>query len=83
MLSLALTLLLALAYLPPQPYPSSPSLQLWPTFLVTTTLHTFLAFLHTPLVLSRIGLPAAAYVACLVGLGLLFGGVGLWIGLWG
>jgi len=82
-LSMALTLLLALAYLPSPVDPSSMSIQLWPTFFMTASAHAVLALIHTPSVLSRVGLPAAAYIACLISLGMLFGGVGLWVGLWG
>ncbi|KLO18654.1 hypothetical protein SCHPADRAFT_924919 [Schizopora paradoxa] len=82
-LSMALTLLLALAYLPPPPYASSMSIHLWPTFFATTAIHAILALLHTPFVLTKVGLPAVAYIACLVSLGNLFGAIGLWVGLWG
>ena len=53
-----------------------------PTFVVLTLIHVFLGVLHTPGVLSRIGVHVAAYIACLVGLGLVFAGMGMWVDLW-
>lgn len=55
---------------------------LLPTFIVLTSIHIFLGILHKSEVMSRIGVHAAAYIACLVGLGLVFAGVGMWVGLW-
>jgi hypothetical protein len=90
-LSLGLTLLLSAAYLPtpisipawhrPQssviPITSSNRL-FYATYSVIVTLHLFLSFLHTPLVLPKIGVHTAAYAGLLVGLGCFFAGLGMW-----
>lgn len=55
---------------------------LLPTFIVLTSIHIFLGILHKSEVMSRIGVHVAAYIACLVGLGLVFAGIGMWVGLW-
>lgn len=98
LLSLGVTLTIGFAYLCDQsrstnalsPSTSSENVLLgathWhallPTFIVLTFIHICLGILHTPAILSRIGVHVAAYIACLVGLGLVFAGVGMWVGLW-
>ncbi|THH07599.1 hypothetical protein EW145_g3273 [Phellinidium pouzarii] len=53
-----------------------------PTFVLVTLIHAILGILHAPPALARIGLPAAAYASCMIGLALAFGGVGVWVGVW-
>jgi len=87
-LGLGLSLLLSAAYLrSPLSLPTDPlikvlSSSISPTLLTTLllvfSLNLFIAFLHTSLVLPRIGLHTAAYIGLLVGLGTLFGGLGEW-----
>ena len=50
--------------------------------MLLALIHALLALLHSPTVLPRVGLPAAAYTSCIVGLALAFGGVGVWTGVW-
>ncbi|KAL5520415.1 hypothetical protein ACEPAG_9639 [Sanghuangporus baumii] len=57
-------------------------LPLVPAFFIVAFVHAALGILHVPPVLAHVGLPAAAYASCIVGLGLTFAGVGVWIGLW-
>ncbi|KAL5498261.1 hypothetical protein ACEPAH_2401 [Sanghuangporus vaninii] len=57
-------------------------LPLVPAFFIVAFVHAAMGILHVTPVLARIGLPAAAYASCIVGLGLTFAGVGVWIGLW-
>ena len=57
-------------------------LPLIPTFFIVSLTHAALGVLHAPPVLSRVGIPAAAYASCIVGLGMTFAGIGVWIGLW-
>lgn len=80
LLSLGLTLVMGFAYLLSSADRHEHILRR--TFVVLLVIHAFLAVLHTPPVLSRISIHAAAYVACFIGLGLLFAGVGDWVGLW-
>jgi hypothetical protein len=47
-------------------------------FPVVVAIHLFLAFLHTPLILLRIGVHVSAYIGLLVGLGCFFAGLGMW-----
>jgi hypothetical protein len=48
------------------------------TLPIVVVLHLFLAILHTPLVLPRIGVHTSAYIGLLIGLGCLFAGLGVW-----
>jgi hypothetical protein len=48
------------------------------TFPIVLIIHISLSFLHTPLVLPRIGVHTTAYVGLLIGLGCLFAGLGMW-----
>lgn len=57
-------------------------LPLVPSFLIVAFVHAGLGILHAPPLLARVGIPAAAYASCIVGLGLTFAGVGVWVGLW-
>lgn len=82
LLSLGLTLVIGFAYLSPPPWNSKHDINLFPTFVLITSIHAFLGILHTPPLLGKIGIHAAAYIACLVGLGVLFAGIGIWVGLW-
>lgn len=47
-------------------------------FPLLTAAHMALSALHTPRILSRIGLHSAAYVGLIVGLGGVFGGLAAW-----
>ncbi|KAI5119266.1 hypothetical protein M0805_007268 [Coniferiporia weirii] len=58
------------------------ALALVPMFILLTLTHAALGALHAPPALARVGLPAAAYASCIVGLALAFGGVGVWNGVW-
>jgi hypothetical protein len=92
LLSLGMTLILAAAYLPS--FHSSPSLidsyspaylhslSLSRTFAILAILHGVLNILHSPPILPRVGLPAAAYIGCIVGLAVAFAGIGIWVEIW-
>jgi len=41
-------------------------------------IYTFLAMMHTPLILPRIGIHTFVYVELLVSLGVFFGGLAVW-----
>ena len=88
LLSFGITLLMAFNYLPtfssklPDLFLTGEYISFLPSFIVLTLIHTLLALLYTPPILAYIGLPVAAYIACLFSLGLFFGGIGVWVGLW-
>ncbi|EJD05005.1 uncharacterized protein FOMMEDRAFT_166712 [Fomitiporia mediterranea MF3/22] len=74
---------------PHSPFPSitQPALHIdlltiTPTYFVVTFLHAILGALYASPILPRIGIPAAAYTSCIVGLALTFAGVGIWAGVW-
>lgn len=84
-LSLGLTLTLGASYLrSPLSFPSGPLPPIYSygpffvTFPVVVVIYLFLALIHTPPVLPRIGVHSTAYIGLLVGLGSVFGGLGLW-----
>ncbi|KAI0077005.1 hypothetical protein K474DRAFT_1675169 [Panus rudis PR-1116 ss-1] len=58
--------------------PGSTNTPIIVAFPLTVLLNTSLMILYTPLVLPRVGIHAAAYIAFLVGLGTFFAGLGLW-----
>jgi len=84
-LSLGLTLMLGASYLrSPLSFPSGPLPSIYSyapffvTFPVVVVIYLFLALIHTPPVLPRIGVHSTAYIGLLVGLGSVFAGLGLW-----
>ncbi|KAG6895868.1 hypothetical protein C0992_011942 [Termitomyces sp. T32_za158] len=86
LLSLGLTLLLAKAYLRSpisrdDPPPDSSNLYLMIGGPVVWAVQCYLALLHTPLILPRMGVPAVVYHASLVSLSVFFGGLAAWNGL--
>ncbi|KZP05372.1 hypothetical protein FIBSPDRAFT_805770 [Athelia psychrophila] len=86
LLALGLGLLLAAAYLSstlsmplPEAYEGRMSnLPIALAFPLLTLLHIMLSVLHTPRILSRIGLHTAAYIGFIVGLGSVFAGLAAW-----
>ncbi|EIM84236.1 uncharacterized protein STEHIDRAFT_158926 [Stereum hirsutum FP-91666 SS1] len=73
---------------PPPPHLPHPSAHPYPTnstftliFFSVFTMHLCLALLHTHLVLPSVGVHVVAYVGLIVGLGAVFGGLGMWGGL--
>ena len=85
LLSLGLTLIVSAAYL--RSALAFPDIDLPPiyanrafaiVFPLILLLRLFLALLHTPPTLPRIGVHTTAYVGLLVGLGSVFAGLGLW-----
>ncbi|KAG6826895.1 hypothetical protein H0H92_014001 [Tricholoma furcatifolium] len=93
LLSLGITLLLAQAYLrstfardpPVQSAPATnwhnQNLALFLTAPAVWAVKYYLALLHTPLILPRMGVPAVVYNASLVSLSAFFAGLALWEGL--
>ncbi|GBE86960.1 hypothetical protein SCP_1002050 [Sparassis crispa] len=84
-LSLGLTLILAASYLrsslsfPKEPLPPIyTNNAFFVTFPVVVLIYLFLALIHTPPVLPRIGVHSTAYIGLLLGLGSVFAGLGLW-----
>ncbi|OCH92566.1 hypothetical protein OBBRIDRAFT_818261 [Obba rivulosa] len=84
-LSLGLTLIVSAAYL--RSALAFPNVNLLPiytnrafaiAFPLVLLLRLFLALLHTPPILTRIGVHTTAYIGLLVGLGSVFAGLGLW-----
>ena len=56
----------------------APPALLWKAFASVVFIHALLSLLHTPPILARIGVHSAAYAGVLVGLGVLFAGLGVW-----
>ncbi|KZT35959.1 hypothetical protein SISSUDRAFT_1064078 [Sistotremastrum suecicum HHB10207 ss-3] len=90
-LSLGLTLLLSASYTlhpflhdhPSHPHehplhPPSNIIKIIPTFGVVVLLHTVLSLLWTPVVLPRIGIHSASYIALVGALGSLWAGLWMW-----
>jgi hypothetical protein len=50
----------------------------WGTFVGVCGIHWCLSILHTPVFLPRVGVHVVAYLGLLVGLGMLFTGLGVW-----
>jgi hypothetical protein len=50
----------------------------WGTFFGVCGVNWCLSMLHTPVFLPRVGVHVVAYLGFLVGLGMLFTGLGLW-----
>ena len=50
----------------------------WGTFLGVCAVNWCLSLLHTPVFLPRVGVHVVAYLGLLVGLGMLFAGLGVW-----
>jgi hypothetical protein len=91
-LSLGIVLLLSAGYLT-APLASPPSTEdtlmvriprswsnkaFWGTFLGVCGINWGLSLLHTPAFLPRVGVHVVAYLGFLVGLGMLFAGLGVW-----
>ncbi|KAG6889695.1 hypothetical protein C0995_015443 [Termitomyces sp. Mi166 len=86
LLSLGLTLLLSKAYLRSavsrdDPPSGTSNLALIIGAPVVWAVQCYLALLHTPLILPRMGIPAVVYHASLVSLSAFFGGLAAWNGL--
>ena len=92
LLSLGIALLLSAGYLT-SPLASPPTAEdmltesipptwsnnlFWGTFLGVCAIHWCLSLLHTPVFLPRVGVHVVAYLGLLVGLGMLFAGLGVW-----
>ncbi|KAI0000794.1 hypothetical protein BJV74DRAFT_114771 [Russula compacta] len=92
LLSLGIVLLLSAGYLtspialPPTAEdaltmaipPSWSNNMFWVTFLGVCGINCALSLLHTPVFLPRVGVHVVAYLGFLVGLGMLFTGLGMW-----
>lgn len=92
LLSLGIVLLLSAGYLtsplalPPTAEdakamtipPSWSNNMFWVTFLGVCGINWALSLLHTPVFLPRVGVHVVAYLGFLVGLGMLFTGLGVW-----
>lgn len=55
--------------------------QLFITFPVIVVLQWFLALLHTPYVLPRVGVQTFVYVGFMISLGVFFAGLSVWEGI--
>ncbi|KNZ76622.1 hypothetical protein J132_09366 [Termitomyces sp. J132] len=86
LLTLGLTLLLAQAYLRSavsrdDPLPGSSNFSLMIAAPVAWVGQCYLALLHTPVILPRMGVPTVVYHASLMSLSAFFGGLAAWKGL--